>query len=56
MCLGFLSDLLWGGSKAGQEGVKESFKDKKFYSECCYSGSGFGEIFQGVDPGLGKNR
>ena len=27
MRLGFLSDPLWGGSKAGQEGFKESFKD-----------------------------
>ena len=44
MCLGFLSDLPWGGSKAGQEGVKESFKDKRLYWECCHSGSGFGQI------------
>ena len=29
MCLGFLSDLPWGGSKAGQEGFKGSFKDKR---------------------------
>ena len=34
------------GSKAGQE-VKESFKDKRLYLECCHSG--FGQIFQGVD-------
>ena len=51
--LGFLSDPLWGGSKAGQE-VKESFKDKRLYLECCHSGSGFGQIFQGVDPGRAK--
>ena len=24
------------------------------YLECCLSGSGFGQIFQGVDPGRGK--
>ena len=56
MCLGFLSDSPWGGSKAGQEGVEESFKDKRFNLECCHSGSGFGQIFQGVDPGRGKKR
>ena len=28
MCLGFLLDLPRDGSKAGQEGVKESFKEK----------------------------
>ena len=39
----------------GQE-LKESFKDKRFYLECCHSGSGFGQIFKGVDPGRGKNR
>ena len=44
-----------GRSKAGQE-VKESFKDKRLYLECCHSGSGFGQIFQGVDPVRGKNR
>ena len=54
-CLGFLSDPPWGGSKAGQ-GFKESFNDKRLYLECCHSGSGFGQIFQGVDPGRGKNR
>ena len=54
MCLGFLSDLPWGGSKAGQEGFKESFKDKMLYLECCHSGSDFGQIFQGVDPGRAK--
>ena len=53
-CLGFLSDPPWGGSKAGQEGFKDSFKDKWLYLECCHSGSGFGLIFQGVDPGWGK--
>ena len=52
----FLSDTPWGGSKAGQEGVKESFKDKRLYFECCHSGSGFGQIFAGVDQGRGKNR
>ena len=31
MCFGFLSDPSWGGSKVGQEGVKESFKDKKLF-------------------------
>ena len=31
MCLGFLSDPPWGGSKAGQERLKESFKDKRLY-------------------------
>ena len=56
MCLDFLSDPPWGGSKTGQEGVKESFKDKRLYLECCHSGSGFGQIFQGVDPGRGKKR
>ena len=51
----FLSDPPWGGSKAGQEGFKDkSFKDKRLYLECCHSGSGFGQIFQGVDPGRGK--
>ena len=55
MCLGFLSDLPCVGYKAGQEGLKESFKDKRLYLECCHSGSGFGQIFQGVDPGQGKN-
>ena len=54
MCLGFLSDPHWGGSKAGQEGFNESFKDKRLYLECWHSGSGFGQIFQGVDPGRGK--
>ena len=34
---------------------KESFKDKRLYLECCHSGRGFGQIFQGVDPGWGKN-
>ena len=48
----FLSDPPWGGSKAGQKGFKESFKDKRLYLECCHSGSGFGKIFQGQ----GKNR
>ena len=56
MCLDFLSDPPLGGSKAGQEGVKESFKDKKLYLECCHSGRGFGQIFQGVDPGQGKKK
>ena len=56
MCLGLLSDLPWGGSKAGQEVFKEIFKDKRLYLECCHFGSGFGQIFQGVDPGRGKNR
>ena len=37
-----LSDPPWDGSKAGQEGFKESFKDKRLYLECCHSGSGFG--------------
>ena len=46
MCLGFLSDPPWGVSKAGQEGVKESFKDKRLHFECCYSGSGLGQILQ----------
>ena len=55
MCLGFLSDPSWGGSKAGQV-VKESFKDKRLYLKCCHSGGGFGQIFQGVDPRRGKNR
>ena len=55
-CLGFLSDPPLGGSKAGQEGVKESFKEKRLYLECCRSGSGFGQIFQGVDPGRGKKK
>ena len=50
-----LSDLPWGGSKAGQEGVNESFKDERLYLECFHSGSGFGQIFQGLDPGRGKN-
>ena len=45
-----------GGSKAGQEGFKESFKDKRLYLECGHSGSGFGQIFQGLDLGRGKNR
>ena len=44
MCLGFLSDPPLGGSKAWQEGVKESFKDKRLYFVCCHSGSGFGHI------------
>ena len=48
-----LSDTLWGGSKA-EQGVKESFKDKRLYLECCHSGSGFGQIFQGIDPGRAK--
>ena len=56
MCLGFLSDPPWVGSKAGQEGVKESFKDKRLYLECCRSGGGFCQIFQGVDPGRGKKK
>ena len=38
MCLGFLSDLPWGGSKAGQEGVKVSSKDKRLYLEWSHSG------------------
>ena len=54
MYLAFLSDPPWDGSKAGQEGVKESFKDKRLYLECCHSGSDFDQIFQGVDPGRGK--
>ena len=54
MCLGFLSDPPLGGSKAGQEGVKESFQDKILYLEYCHSGTGFGQIFQGVDPGREK--
>ena len=33
MCLGFLSDPPWVGYKAGQEGFKESFKDKRLYLE-----------------------
>ena len=54
--LRLLSDPHWGGSTAGQEGVKESFKDKKalINLEFCNSGSGFGQIFQGVDPGRAK--
>ena len=56
ICLGFLSDPPWGGSKVGQEGGKESFKDKRLYLECCHSGSGFSQIFQGMDSGRGKNR
>ena len=56
MYLDFLSGPPWGGSKAGQEGVKESFKNKRLYLEYCYFGSGFGQMFQGVDPGQGKNR
>ena len=54
MCLGFLSDTPWGGSKAGQEGVKESFKNKMLYLQCCHPGSSFRQIFQGVDPWRGK--
>ena len=46
-----LSDLPWDGSKAGQEGVKESFKDKWLYLECCHSGSGFGQALQGFIQG-----
>ena len=49
-----LTDPPWGGSKAGQEGVKESFKDKRLYLECCHSGSGFGQIFQGWIHGSAK--
>ena len=45
-----------GGSKAGQEGVRENFKDRRLYLECCHSCSGLGQIFQGVDLGRGKNR
>ena len=56
MCLGFLLDPPRGGFKAGQEGVEESFKEKSLYLECCHSCSGLGQIFQGVDPGQGKNR
>ena len=56
MCLGFLSDPPWGGSMSEQEGFKESFKDKRLYLECCHSGSGFGQICQGVDPGRGKKK
>ena len=57
MCLGFLLDPPRGGSKAGQEGVKESLKEKNLYLECCcHSGSGLGQIFKGVDPGRGENR
>ena len=50
-----MSDPPWGGSncKAGQ-GVKETFKDKRLFLKCCHSGSGFGQIFQGVDLGWGK--
>ena len=57
-CLGFLSDLPLGKSKAGQEGVIDSFKEKRLYLESCRSGSGFGQIlvFQGVDPGQGKKK
>ena len=40
----------------GQEGVRESFKDRRLYLERCHSCSGFGQIFQGVDIGRGKNR
>ena len=54
MYLGFLSGPPWGESKATQ-GVKESFKDKRLYLECCHSGSGFSQIFQELDPGRGKN-
>ena len=55
--LGFLLlDLPRDGSKAAQEGVKESFKEKILYLEFCHSGSGLGQIFQGLDPGQGKNR
>ena len=43
MCLDFLSDPPWGGSKTGQ-GVKESLKDKRLYLECCHSGGGFRQI------------
>ena len=56
VCLGFISDPPWGGSKAGQEGFKESFKDKRLYLECGHSGSDFSQIFQGVDQGRGKNK
>ena len=49
-----LSDPPCGGSTAGQEGVKESFKDKRLYLECCHSGSDIGQMFQGVDPGRAK--
>ena len=45
-----------GGSKAGQEGVRESFKDRRLYLECCHSCSGFCQIFQGVVLGWVKNR
>ena len=57
MCLGFLSDLSWGGSKAGQEGVKESFKDKSLYLKCCHSGSGFDRYSKGwIRGGAKKGR
>ena len=56
MCLGFLSDPPWGGSKAGEEGFKENFNDRRLYWEYCHYGSGFGQICKGVDPGRGKNR
>ena len=57
MCLGISPDQPRGGSKAGQEGVKESFKEKKpLLGMLSYSGSGLGRIFQGMDPGQGKNR
>ena len=52
----FLSDQPWGGSKAGQEEVKKSFKDKSLYLECCHSGSGFGQIFQGGGSRAGKKK
>ena len=54
MCLDFLSDPPLGGLKAGQ-GVKESFKDKRLYLECCHSGSDFGQILKGWIQGGGKN-
>ena len=38
----------------GQEGVRESFKDRRLYLECCHSCSIFGQIFQGVDLGRVK--
>ena len=56
MCLCFLSDPPWGVSKAGQEGVKRELQDVRLYLECCNFGSGFGQLFQGVDPGRGKKK
>ena len=42
--------------RQGKKDSKRASKKKILYLECCHSGSGFGQIFQGVDPGRSKNR